>query len=245
MTQMVAMSGEELARFVESRTHEIVDALIEQFLLEYPDSNSGAMSEGDLKAWSAMEVAEFCRVLRGEGPEIRPHDVYEGDTGQNVDELIQPITTFIEGRLFIARTIANFLWRNLDQPLQAKKAAFGLLDAATLRMMRVNLQSFIDNELPDGCVMRTWDFSLKGTRPRKGFAYGSPREAAAANQAVLTKREEEIALLVAAGRTNGEIASHLGLAQSTVKNRLVRIFDKLGVNTRVELAARMVRDRGV
>ena len=40
----------------------------------------------------------------------------------------------------------------------------------------------------------------------------------------------------------GYAAAQLGLAQSTVKNRLVRIFDKLGVNTRTELASWMMRE---
>jgi non-specific serine/threonine protein kinase len=68
-----------------------------------------------------------------------------------------------------------------------------------------------------------------------------PEESQAEGKPLLTKREEEIAQLVADGRTNGEIAALLGLSQSTVKNRLVRIYDKVGVNTRAELASRMAR----
>jgi DNA-binding NarL/FixJ family response regulator len=53
--------------------------------------------------------------------------------------------------------------------------------------------------------------------------------------ATLSKREREVVRAVAEGRTNREIGKHLGLTEHTVKNYLFRIFDKLGVSTRVEL----------
>ena len=58
---------------------------------------------------------------------------------------------------------------------------------------------------------------------------------------LLTAREEEIAHLVEDGLTNRQIAAKLGLSEHTVRNNLFRIFDKLGVSTRVELALYTVR----
>jgi len=51
----------------------------------------------------------------------------------------------------------------------------------------------------------------------------------------LSKREMEVVNSVAQGLTNREIAKNLGLSQHTVKNYLFRVYDKLGVSSRVEL----------
>ena len=55
------------------------------------------------------------------------------------------------------------------------------------------------------------------------------------NSSTLTKRELQVMQCAAAGKTNKTIASELGLSEHTVKNYLFRIFEKLGVSSRVEL----------
>jgi DNA-binding CsgD family transcriptional regulator len=54
-------------------------------------------------------------------------------------------------------------------------------------------------------------------------------------KSLLTPREVEVVQCLVQGRTDKEIADHLGLSPHTVKNHLFRIFDKLGVSSRVEL----------
>jgi len=51
----------------------------------------------------------------------------------------------------------------------------------------------------------------------------------------LTKRELEVVRCLAEGLTNRQIAERLRLSQHTIKNYLFRMFDKLGVSSRVEL----------
>ena len=57
----------------------------------------------------------------------------------------------------------------------------------------------------------------------------------AKKQDLLSKREKEVVSAVAEGLTNREIGERLGLSKHTVKNYLLKVFDKLGVSNRVEL----------
>jgi DNA-binding NarL/FixJ family response regulator len=52
---------------------------------------------------------------------------------------------------------------------------------------------------------------------------------------LLSKREEDVVRRLAEGLTNSEIAHELEISENTVKNYLFRIFNKLGVSSRVEL----------
>jgi len=51
----------------------------------------------------------------------------------------------------------------------------------------------------------------------------------------LTQRERDVVRLVADGMRNQEIALQLNLSEDTVRNYLIRIFDKLVHSSRVDL----------
>ena len=57
-----------------------------------------------------------------------------------------------------------------------------------------------------------------------------------------TDRDLEVVRLVAAGRTNAEIAGELGVSEKTIEGRLARLFDRLGVASRTELATRAISE---
>jgi DNA-binding CsgD family transcriptional regulator len=52
----------------------------------------------------------------------------------------------------------------------------------------------------------------------------------------LTGREREVALLAALGRSSREIGDHLGVSTRTVDTHLARVYRKLGISGRAELA---------
>lgn len=59
----------------------------------------------------------------------------------------------------------------------------------------------------------------------------------------LTPRESEVADFAIRGLQNGEIASLVKISVNTVRNTLVRVFDKVGVSNRSELAFRLSQPR--
>ena len=68
--------------------------------------------------------------------------------------------------------------------------------------------------------------------------------AAEVRLAQLTDRERDVALAVGRGLSNAEIAGDLYLSVPTVKAHVSRIFDKLGVTNRVQIAI-CVHDAGL
>jgi DNA-binding CsgD family transcriptional regulator len=76
----------------------------------------------------------------------------------------------------------------------------------------------------------TWVEKARGELGRIG---GRTREEG------LTAAERRVAALVAAGRTNREVAAELFLGERTVAGHLTHIYAKLGVRSRTELARRL------
>lgn len=60
----------------------------------------------------------------------------------------------------------------------------------------------------------------------------------------LTPREWEVLRLVAAGRSNQDVADRMSISERTVRTHLGSIFGKLGVSSRTQ-AALWARDRGI
>jgi DNA-binding CsgD family transcriptional regulator len=73
----------------------------------------------------------------------------------------------------------------------------------------------------------------------------TPALQAAEPRSRLTPAERETALLAAAGRSNKEIAEQLTLAVRSVETRLQRIYNKLGISSRGQLAAALDRPSAV
>jgi len=59
----------------------------------------------------------------------------------------------------------------------------------------------------------------------------------------LTGRELEIVSAIVAGLSNREMASQFAISEQTVKHHLTRIYDKLGVSNRLELALYAIQRR--
>ena len=60
---------------------------------------------------------------------------------------------------------------------------------------------------------------------------------------LLARREAQVVALVAEGLTNREIAANVSLSEHTISNYLFRIYNKLGISSRVELVLYVMRQR--
>jgi len=97
------------------------------------------------------------------------------------------------------------------------------------------LRGVLEGEAPLSRVMAT---KLLAEFARQRRAASEPRTPTA----TLTEREKEVLGLLAAGKTNKEIAGALAIAENTVKNHLKNILEKLHLENRVQAATFALRE---
>jgi LuxR family transcriptional regulator, maltose regulon positive regulatory protein len=90
-----------------------------------------------------------------------------------------------------------------------------------------------DGRGPGGGVSPAFPGTLLAAFPRQG---PGPRRTGLVEP--LTERELQILRLLAAGRSNAEMAAELFVEQSTVKTHLVHLYRKLGAHSRTQTVAR-------
>lgn len=122
------------------------------------------------------------------------------------------------------------LHRQVDLPIERARLLLALGSA----LRRAGLRQRADVVLGDAIVI----FEQLGATP---FLVRAQDELARLGERrdphELTATEEQIASLVAAGKTNAEVAAALFVSLRTVESNLTRIYRKLGIRSRSELAA--------
>jgi len=122
-------------------------------------------------------------------------------------------------------------------PLRIELARSQLLYGEWLRRERRLLDARVELRAAL-CLFREFGVEAFGDRARIELeATGERiRPRAAASETQLTPQESQVARLAAEGLTNREIAARLFISQSTVEYHLVKVFRKLDVRTRTQLA---------
>jgi DNA-binding CsgD family transcriptional regulator len=105
-----------------------------------------------------------------------------------------------------------------------------LLAAEAAADAAVSLRRQGDGRRATGCALRA------ATLARQCEGASTPALRAIETRAVLSAREIEVAALAAAGLANKEIAGRLSVSVRTVENQLQRVYGKLGLARRAELA---------
>jgi predicted ATPase/DNA-binding CsgD family transcriptional regulator len=120
------------------------------------------------------------------------------------------------------------MWETLNAPLQMGPAYAEIRKDGAAKCRAVLGETRFEAALRRGAAMSLAEAIA--------VARGQAREAASAEPKPLTRREREIAALVAKGLGNRDIAGQLYLSKRTVDSHLEHIFSKLGFTSRAQLA---------
>jgi DNA-binding NarL/FixJ family response regulator len=133
---------------------------------------------------------------------------------------------------------------SIGAALQAGRARTVAGRAAADDNVAIPLLERAESELGGCGAVRLRDEAARELR-RRGVKTGARRRRSAGGDGLagLSGREREVADLVSLGRTNKEIAAELFLSEKTVESHMSRLFGKLGVRSRAEVAEAVGRER--
>jgi DNA-binding CsgD family transcriptional regulator len=152
-------------------------------------------------------------------------ELARGDPGRAVDAAGEGLAAARRAGLPIEAGRAQIL---LGRSLAASGDVVGA--RAELELARSALAATGAGRYRDEAARELRGLGVRVARPES-------EHAPAGGTGALSAREREIAELVAAGRRNAEIAEALFLSVRTVEGHLQRIYRKLGIRSRTQLAA--------
>ena len=125
--------------------------------------------------------------------------------------------------------------QRLPQPFEAARTLLALGTVQRRQKQRRAARESFDEALRCFDRLGATSWAAK-TRAELGRIAGR-----STNRLALTATEEQVAQLVAAGRVNREVAATLFISVKTVETNLTRVYRKLGVTSRRELARHINR----
>jgi DNA-binding CsgD family transcriptional regulator len=194
---------------------------------------SGHLTQGRELLADAVTLGEQIGDLVGAAAAL--HTLVRVDRPQEHLARLRAVAAEIEGELAPARAA---------HALALVRHDAGGLDAVSEAFARMGAHLLAAYAAVDAC--RLWE---RAADPRAAPARVKAAELAARCEGAvipglnagdrelrLTPAETETALLVAAGHSNREIAEMLDLSVRTIENRLQRVYEKLGISRRTDLA---------
>ena len=138
--------------------------------------------------------------------------------------------------------------RRLDPPPQVIMLTTFQADEQVMSALRAGANGFLVKDTPPDeiinavRVVATGDAIISPSVTRTLLSHFSDavaserRRAAAQRLAALTDREREVAAAIGSGASNAEVAASLFMSEATVKAHVSRLFTKLNVVNRVQIA---------
>lgn len=225
-------------------------ALEEADRLPIPDDGRWWVNHQRARAWTAVarhDVREALSLLReiartGEGtgepvPEAEAlHDMARLGEAASVRRRLSELAGQIEGELAPARAAhAAALAANDSRALRTVADAFESMGAVLLAAEAAAAAAAVRLRAGDSREMLADERRALALRDLCEGAM-TPALTLTRSGAILTNREREIAVLAADGHSNRAIAERLALSVRTVENQLQRVYEKLDIKGRTDLA---------
>jgi DNA-binding NarL/FixJ family response regulator len=174
-----------------------------------------------------MNGLEATRAIKEELPEV---SILIVTTHESQEYLLEAIRAGAAGYILKEATKQELL-EAVREVLEGELPLDGPLAARLLKRLaeETQQQPTEPSDAPRSAAPTVKTHAGEGAKP--------PREALSE---VLTPREIEILRLVAAGRTNREIAKELVISLTTVKTHMQRIIPKLGASDRTQAAVKAI-----
>jgi DNA-binding CsgD family transcriptional regulator len=188
----------------------------------------------------AADLGERTGDLVGQAAAL--HALARIGRARDVRDRLVAVAALIEGDLAAARAAHTDALAHADAPG---------LDKVSLEFEAMGADLLAAEAAADAAVARRRDGDVRdaaAAERRAGLIAAraehpaTPALHAIEARARLTPAERETANLAAAGRSNKDIAAHLVLSTRTVENRLQRVYEKLGIAGRADLAAELASD---
>ena len=167
------------------------------------------------------------------------HDLVRIGEGKAVAERLAELTAEVDGEL-IPAFAAHATARVTGDPSDLEAVATSFERMGALLLAAETSQAAARAYESQGLARRATALARESARLYKRCGVRqSPLVTAVNSVAPLTRRELEIALLAAPGLSSKAVAERLSVSVRTVDNHLLRVYSKLGVSNRTELAAAM------
>lgn len=239
-------ADKELAKFLRDNEEELSELLETTFDAEYPHSVKVLPNEF-WQGWAGAELEYYANQLESRSVDSSRYLMFQdGDMVIQSDRQLKPIMLAMESLFFFGKTLMRELSVRFAAQPQRRRAMSTALERLVQANARAWTEAFLGSVCTPGSLLGAWALqatgdALQSRRAEEGLGAHPLDSKPRLPLDQLTEKERTIVDLVVRGLSNGEIAARLNVTQGTVKNHISRVFDKLGVSSRTELAVRMLQ----
>lgn len=263
-------AARELAELLRDNVELCARELERSYVREYPNSQANRLPRAPIMDWARSAVLDMAASLETGDPSALTYPHMPGDAVVDPHErLLSRLINCVSTLFFYGRHLGPVVYQLSLADQGTAMRMLTELESLIERAVTLNFELFRQSACKPGDLVSTWDLMAPLSAAMSGPAPsaapdrpGEPQPAPHASETVpshapaapsrpvqanalsatqvLSPRELDVLNLVVAGKTNGEIAATLGVSQNTVKNHMAHIFDKLNVNTRAGLVAKVL-----